>query len=272
MSFSINFQKIFWLIAGCFLALAGCTTTHYQTLAIDQQIVSYRSQGNSAPTIVFESGFGDDLSTWDPVFDRLANHVSVFSYSRMGYSGTQDFVETDGKRTATEIAKRLKQLLESAGAQPPYVLVGHSIGGLYVLKFAELYPQLTGGIVLVDGRPKHFRRECEEAGLSPCAPPDILAHLLPPHMKSELRGLRESEQTAPPPEFFHTIPVTVIAATKPPPGAPRGGQEIWLRVQKEFSEGLAFGRFRIATGTGHYIHRDQPDLVVHEVLRIVSQI
>lgn len=273
MNFSTcSYKSMFWLVVACVFAITGCSVPEYQTLTIDQQVVSYRSEGTSPPTVVFESGLGDDLSVWNPVYEQLAQHVSVFSYSRMGYSGSQDVEEEDGKRTADEIAKRLKKVLESAGAQPPYILVGHSIGGLYVLKFAELYPHLTGGIVLVDGRPKYFRKECEKAGLSPCAPPDFLLHILPLHMKNELNGLRESEESAPPPTIFSSIPVTVIAAMKPPTGAPKGGQEIWLRVQREFASELAVGRFLIAKGSGHYIQSDRAEFVVQEILRLVVSI
>jgi pimeloyl-ACP methyl ester carboxylesterase len=164
----------------------------------------------------------------------------------------------------------LKKMLDEADPSPPYILVGHSVGGAYALRFAILYPEEVAGIVLIDARLKDFREKCQAAGFSLCSPPGIVGVIMPDHVREELRGLEESEAELPEPEELGNIPITVIAATDPPPYAPAGLQELWLEVQRDFASRLANGRFVLAEGTGHYIHRDDPDLVIREVSYIID--
>lgn len=256
---------------------SGCVHNTYESIAIDNTPVSYRTNVGTLPevsrkgqaTIVFESGIGDGLSSWDTVYQMLSQSYHLFAYSRPGYQGSENLVEKDGKRTSDEVAIRLKNILQQANIPGPYVLVAHSAGGLYSLKFAELYPDQVKAIVLVDGRPKQFNNRCEDAGVSPCAPPEFLANILPSHLKYEIRGLSESESLTPNPEQIPGIPITVLAATKPPPGAPRGAQKIWLAVQREFAESVKQGRYLVAQGSGHYIHKDRPNLVAKEIKKML---
>lgn len=97
--------------------------------------------------VVFESGLRGTLDRWDKVLDAVSPDASVFAYNRPGYanSGT-----TDAPRDGATIARQLRQVLNQKGLRPPYVLVGHSLGGLYMQMFARLYPHEVAGIVLVD--------------------------------------------------------------------------------------------------------------------------
>jgi pimeloyl-ACP methyl ester carboxylesterase len=70
------------------------------------------------------------------------------------------------------------------------ILVGDSIGGMYVLRFAAMYPDDVAAVLLVDGRPRGFTREYEAAGISLCGPPDALAMVLPNHVAAEARAAR----------------------------------------------------------------------------------
>ncbi|MEU1276442.1 alpha/beta hydrolase [Streptomyces sp. NPDC005799] len=99
------------------------------------------------PTVVLESGLGNPSSMWSWVIDRLPEETCVVAYDRPG----------NGWSRANEIAlssarypDHLLSVLESAGAPSPYLLVGHSIGGLLIRIFAERYPELTAGLVFVD--------------------------------------------------------------------------------------------------------------------------
>ena len=85
--------------------------------------------------------------TWLDVQARAAEFTQVCSYGRAGYGwGDPD----PSPRTSSEIARDLHTLLQKAGVQPPYVLVGHSIGGLYMQLYAATYPSDVSGMVLLD--------------------------------------------------------------------------------------------------------------------------
>jgi pimeloyl-ACP methyl ester carboxylesterase len=100
-----------------------------------------------AATVVFENGSRNTLDKWDKVIPEVAKEATVFAYNRPGY-GKSDKPATprDGKTVVEE----LRQLLRQQGLQPPYTLVGHSLGGLYMQMYARSYPQEVQGVVLVD--------------------------------------------------------------------------------------------------------------------------
>jgi pimeloyl-ACP methyl ester carboxylesterase len=109
--------------------------------------VYYIAKGTGTPTIIFESGLGSASAEWWAMQDELSASARVLTYDRAGY-GWSELVQ--GPRTSRQIALELKGLLDALKLEPPYVLVGHSEGGLYVNHFCRLYPDVVAGVVLVD--------------------------------------------------------------------------------------------------------------------------
>jgi pimeloyl-ACP methyl ester carboxylesterase len=104
-------------------------------------------EGRGAPTVVFESGLGTGLVDWRRVQPQVARFTRSCSYDRRGI-GFSDAGPMP--RDARTVANELHGLIRAAGIAPPYVLVGHSIGGLYVREFLGRYSRETVGLVLVD--------------------------------------------------------------------------------------------------------------------------
>ena len=110
-------------------------------------------------TIVFENGAGADISEWQvtldkqtPLFDCARQIGSVFVYERSG-SGRSDpdlRISVDNPITAENTVSKLLYVLKLRGAKPPYLMVAHSYGGLFVQYFARKYPELVGGVLFVD--------------------------------------------------------------------------------------------------------------------------
>lgn len=103
--------------------------------------------GAGSPAVVMESGAGDFSFDWALVKPKVARSTRVCSYDRAGYAWSDS---GPTPRTMRQIATELNLALERAGVEPPYVLVGHSLGGLTVRTFSELYPAEVAGVVLVD--------------------------------------------------------------------------------------------------------------------------
>lgn len=105
--------------------------------------------GSGSPTVIFESGFevGSGTLPWNHVQPAIAKVTRACSYDRAG-SGFSD--PGPLPRTADAIVSDLRALLDRAGISPPYILVGHSIAGLYVPLFAARYPSDVVGMVLID--------------------------------------------------------------------------------------------------------------------------
>jgi len=103
--------------------------------------------GNGSPTIVLDAALGASSLSWSLVQTELARLSRVCSYDRGGFGWSDP---GPMPRTADRIAEELHTLLERARVPPPYVLVGHSFGGLVALIFARRFRSVTSGLVLVD--------------------------------------------------------------------------------------------------------------------------
>jgi pimeloyl-ACP methyl ester carboxylesterase len=103
--------------------------------------------GAGEPTVVMESGIGATHLNWRHIQETVAQFACTVSYDRcgLGWSSACQIARTPGK-----IAGELERMLEAAGYKPPYILVGHSFGGLVVRRFALLYPEKVAGVVLID--------------------------------------------------------------------------------------------------------------------------
>ena len=104
-------------------------------------------QGSGGPTVLFEAGIGATNLNWRHIQKTVARFTGTASYDRSGL-GFSTRCRT--ARTPGNIAAELHDLLEQAGIKPPYVLVGHSFGGLVMRRYALLYPEEVSGVVLVD--------------------------------------------------------------------------------------------------------------------------
>lgn len=126
----------------------GCASLQNRTVdRVDDRSVEYAVEGTGSPVVVFESGLGGSMDNWAKVFPEVAKDTTAFAYNRPGY-GKSDPVSTqrDGKHVVAE----LRSLLRHKGLNPPYVLVGHSLGGLYMQLYARSYPDDVGALILVD--------------------------------------------------------------------------------------------------------------------------
>ena len=99
------------------------------------------------PLVVFEPGLMFWSRFYDPVTSRLTGQCRCFSYDRAGYGWSQ---ASRSPRSPACIAEELHLLLAAAGEKPPYLLVGHSMGGIYVGEFYRRYPNEVSGMVLLD--------------------------------------------------------------------------------------------------------------------------
>jgi len=105
------------------------------------------SQGSSGPTILLEAGLMSTVLSWTGLQEELSKSHRVVSYDRAGL-GWSDLGPMP--RTAERIVEELHMMLQRANIAPPYVLVGHSFGGLTMPLFAARYPEEIVGMVLVD--------------------------------------------------------------------------------------------------------------------------
>jgi pimeloyl-ACP methyl ester carboxylesterase len=99
------------------------------------------------PTVVVDAGNGDFSVTWSGIQREVEKSARICTYDRAGYGWSDP---SPHPRTASHMANELHQLLVNADVKPPYILVGHSLGGLTVRVYASLYPDQVAGMILVD--------------------------------------------------------------------------------------------------------------------------
>ncbi len=117
--------------------------------------------GAGPVTFVLEMGLGSSLSSWDPLLAEVASRGTVVVYERAGVGQSEPGpLPRDPKQAANE----LHLLLQAMAVEPPFVLVGHSLGGLHCRMFAQLFPDQVSGMILIDPQPEMI---IERQNLSP---------------------------------------------------------------------------------------------------------
>lgn len=120
----------------------------------------FEDRKTGMPVLIFENGLGVGLGNWDTILEPLAQVAPVFAYDRAG-------VETSDVQykmpTINQVADNLKSILTTLQIAPPYILVGHSMGGVYIRGFAGLYPKEIVGLVFID--PADFTETKEDRNI-----------------------------------------------------------------------------------------------------------
>jgi pimeloyl-ACP methyl ester carboxylesterase len=113
---------------------------HYLTIGTEE-----RKLGQ--PLVIFESGLGTNLETWQGVIDELGETTPVFAYDRAGIGQSEAMDEVPNPENRT---KQLKTLLDKLDLNPPYILVGQEWGGILIKDFAQSYPQDVEAMIYLD--------------------------------------------------------------------------------------------------------------------------
>lgn len=234
--------------------------------AVLATVLASPAAAQPAPTVVFEAGLGDGAAVWDATKARLGPTVSTFAYDRPGYGRTPAAATP---RDACTIARELHVRLSAAARPPPYVLVGHSLGGRYAYAFARLYPQETSGLILVDATPPgHLKALNETVPAAGRLLKIMRATVFTPTARREFDAQDACLETLPRTPF--AFPVRVLVKTK---ADPAGGAR-FLQVERDLAETwLAMtgaSAIEPVEGASHHIQRDQPEALATIIRQILA--
>ncbi len=152
------------------LIIMGCSSlTNFTLVQTEYGEYTYFKSGAQMPTVILESGLGDNMTSWKEAISKMDNSRQIIAYNRAGYSGSSSL---HSERNAKNIIVELRTLLQQVNASPPYILVGHSLGGLYMQLFAKTYPEEVLGVVLVDSTHAGKEPECSKTENDSCQPAD----------------------------------------------------------------------------------------------------
>ncbi len=253
---SLNAVAVGFLIAACSTAVPATVDT------ANGRQVEIATAGSGGPaTVVFEAGLGEDWTSWDEVASEVSQHTRVFAYSRPGY-GVSD--PTTTPRNAQTIVEELRALLTYEGYSPPYVLVGHSIGGAYMELYAKAHPDDVAGVILVDSRHRDFLEACEAANLDNCGLSESLLEQQAAAAIAEYRAFTTASEEIRAAGTFASYPVRVLTATDHPVSPAR--EAFWEAMNASLAAEAINGEQILVRDSGHYIQLDRPDVVVQSIL------
>ncbi|MEY2633813.1 MAG: hypothetical protein RIR00_2467 [Pseudomonadota bacterium] len=250
------------LLAATTLLLAGCASS-----TSPQDARPYTLSGQGKPVVVLQSGLGDDRHSWQSLVPTLAQHYTVFAYDRPG-SGAQPL--PDGPRDPCTIASELRATLREAGLTPPYLLVGHSLGGLYQYTYASLFPQDVAGFVLVD--PTHPRNWAAIQQQLPGTAALLKTLKTVAFSSAERREFDAQGSCLDRPEFARPpgVPGRVLIAGQLRAADPEEYQALRLNLAREWPRLAGIPAVEMIWDSAHYIHRERPDAVIRAIRQLAS--
>ena len=258
--------------------------------------------GAGSPTVVIDAGQGDWSTSWSSwVQPEVAKTTQVCTYDRagMGWSEPGPF-----PRTAEHFAQELHSLLHNAGIPSPYVLVGHSMGGLSVRVFTRAYADEVAGVVLIESMsPSQARPSASATPPQPAGPASELSiYTLPARigvlrllagpldLKSgfspevagayvarwatprsvqtgldEGQGMRDSLAQAGAVTSFGALPLIVLSRG-------RDQEQEWQRMQADLLRLSSNSQQLFADKSGHTVQLDQPEAAVGAIDQMVEQV
>jgi pimeloyl-ACP methyl ester carboxylesterase len=254
------------LVAG--VLLGGCATLPGAgKAATTRGEFGYIVAGQGRPAVVLEAGLGDGKETWKRIFAGLADTTQVFAYDRAGYGASRS---ASGDRSGRQVVEELHELLRAAGVAPPYVIVGHSLGGTFAIRFAQAYPDETAGAVLIDARPADFGERCHAADAFICEPPRALVALIGGGAPGEYDAVPETMRQIREGPPFPPVPLAVLTGMNKVLEGPTFNR-VWRETQQELATLSPRGTHVVCEHCGHYVHKDDPALAIATIREIVSQ-
>ena len=239
------------------LALASIAPCTFGSTDVEH--LQMRIAGQGPRTVILAAGLGDTLDVWNTVQPLIADHCTrTIAYSRAGYPGSDT---AGGARDAATIVSELRAELKRRGVLPPYVLVGHSLGGLYMQYFARQFPQEIDGLVLVDST--HWNQQLQ-LGLQGIAGggQQLIVLSMPWIVRRELNDSAvagEQVHDSPP---AGNVPTIVLSRTRALHGETPASRITAVRLQDDIAADFPAARHVNVDASGHYIQRDRPEVVI----------
>lgn len=250
----------------------------------------YETSGWGRPRVVIDVGVGESFGSWAFVAAELAKTTSVLVYDRAGYGRSE---MGPLPRNARAEAADLKALLRKAAIHGPYVLVGHSLGGLNLQVFAHEYPEGVAGLVLLDPPPRGWLAGQAFPGLK-----EMFLRVTADTLKAaeaaersadgnERRGalflrtvasehgemFASTARDVLAADSFGALRLVVIASGRPNPQfgeEAEAWQKYWIEESRKLAGLSSSGEFVLAETSGHQIHKDAPTVVLAAIRKLLG--
>lgn len=225
--------------------------------------------GTGSPTVLLESGLGGDHRTWERVQPRLAESSRVCTYDRAGI-GESDPATTP--RTAVDAVEDLELLLDAADIEPPYVLVGFSIGGAIAQLYSATHPEDIAGLVLVES---NHPDEVEqfEAHLTPAQIAQDRAEVMSnPERFDPFTSLEQLQAAGAQPDVPLVVVTAGISEGWPPGWDAATFDALRAEQQADLVTITSQGSQVVADNSGHHVPSQEPGVIIEAVESVLAAI
>ncbi|MRN55435.1 alpha/beta fold hydrolase [Paenibacillus monticola] len=267
------------LIVSMFASIAGAETSTVGTtgkydLGDYSLYANIQGVSNGKPTVIFESGYGDDSSIWAGIQSVVAQHTLTVSYDRAGL-GQSDNV-SENKKDAKDQVKALHKLLNRAHIPGPYIIVAHSIGGTNARVYADRYGEDVAGIVFVDSSFENQEEALYEALHEAFPDPVDYDAFIAAYTgqftvegshETVLESLNQAADTVKH-DPLRNIPISVITASQEQ--ISEAFKSVWFGFHATLASYSDFSKSVTAENSGHYVMLSEPQLVINEILNLLN--
>ena len=244
-------------------------------VVFDDYQIHINETGAGKPTVIIEAGLGSGFDAYDTLQTAISRLTRVLSYDRPGLG---ESTKSPKPRTLSVYIDELRLLLEKEKIQPPYILLGHSLGGLLVRYYAYTYPEEVVGLVLVDCvhedwfeyiRTTHTEEEVEM--FNKVIDPDQYTGILRDeweqfeHNCELMRGI----------EIPQHIPTRIITAVQYGEDQQNLGYHpedmaAWADMQARMMNNLIDAEQIITDKSGHSVQLSEPELIIDAVKELIE--
>ncbi|MFJ7932704.1 alpha/beta fold hydrolase [Peribacillus sp. NPDC096448] len=219
---------------------------------------------NENITVVFESGYGFPSDYWNPIKDEISKFGQFLTYDRLGLGESE---KDDRPKDSKQSVKNLRALLQNANIKPPYMFVGHSIGGANVRLYASAYPEEVAAVILLDS--------CHEDQNK----------IMPPLFSEEMRSIyfnqfsvegsldeiQDSLEQISKCHSLGDIPLTVVSAGLQSYHTTESFAA-WNLFQRDLTRLSTNSKHIVVEDAGHLLHVDQPQVIVNIIKDTLKEI
>lgn len=221
--------------------------------------------GKGKPTVIFESGLGNDSGTWANVQPEISKITRTFSYDRAGLGESDPVKNNKGSslRTSLDQVHDLHKLLEKAEVKPPYIIAAHSIGGYNARLFAAEYPKEVSGIVFIDSSHENQFDGLSEKDKEKQKKAFAGVELNFDGIIQSTKQVKESRKK----DALRNIPIIVLTADN---FLPDSENTSWISFQNDIASLSDKSKHIIVRNSTHFIQFDHPETVINAIKELIG--
>ena len=255
----INFHIVF-------ITLLSCNQND------DTNQFHYNVFGKGQPTIVIEAAMGDDSESWEDIQAKLSHFATVVTYDRLGLGKSQS---TTMPRTVANFANDLDEFLTTENISPPYILMGHSLGGFIIRKYQNDHPEKVVGMILVD--PLHeYQYEMLMAIKTKADQEKTKSEVQefyqnqPLGVQNEFKEYHYNCQVMQKLPFAMDLPITIIASLMVNESVTKEERLVKKELFENWKKDAPQIKTIYTTKSGHYIQDTEPELILDAVKSMIK--